>query len=273
MTAQTTIGTIRPRGSGLAQSAATQMRVIGALVLRETQTRFGTAKLGFLWAIIEPFCHILAFSQIAKMIHHSAPLGSSVEVFFATGIVPFFLFRDLAFHLSPSLSANRSLLYFPIVKNMDVLAARALLEIATWAVVAVLAAATFACFGLELWIGDPLNLMLAWSAMGLLGTGFGVTSAIITMFAHSWDRLVHMFVRILYVTSGVYFLPNHLPEAARDFIWWFPTFHGVEWFREAFFPGYQSMSLSKPYLLAWGAGLLLVGMLGERLLRKKMEHE
>jgi capsular polysaccharide transport system permease protein len=273
MTAQTTIGSVRPRGSELVQGAATQVRVIGALMLRETQTRFGAAKIGFLWAIVEPFCHILAFSQIAKLIHHSAPLGSSVEIFFATGIVPFFLFRDLAFHLSPALSANRALLYFPIVKNMDVLVARALLEIATWIMVAILAAATFACFNLEFWVGDPLNLMLAWAAMGLLGTGFGITSAVITMFAHSWDRLVHMFVRILYVTSGVYFLPNHLPEAARDFIWWFPTFHGVEWFREAFFPGYQSMSLSKPYLLAWGAGLLLVGMLAERLLRKRMEHE
>jgi len=38
------------------------------------------------------------------------------------------------------------------------------------------------------------------------------------MFAHSWERIVHMLIRIWYVTSGVYFLPNHLPEAARDLV-------------------------------------------------------
>jgi capsular polysaccharide transport system permease protein len=273
MTPRLTIERLDSNDPGCGQAAATQARVIGALVLRETQTRFGKAKLGYLWAIIEPFAHILAFSEIAKMIHHSAPLGRSVELFFATGIIPFFLFRDLAFNLTPGLSANRALLYFPIVKNMDVLAARVLLELATWIVVGALAAATFALFGLEAWPGNPLDLMMAWSAMALLGTGFGTVSAVVTMFVHSWEKLVHMFVRVLYVTSGVYFLPNHLPEAARDFIWWFPTFHGVEWFREAFYPGYQSLSLSKIYLLSWAVGLLLLGMLGERLLRARMEHE
>jgi capsular polysaccharide transport system permease protein len=256
----------------MAQGAATQARVIGALVLRETQTRFGSAKLGFLWAIIEPFVHIMAFSQLAKLLHHIPPLGNSEEIFFASGILPFFLFRDLAHHLTPALSSNRALLYFPIVKNMDVLAARALVEIAVWVVIATLTATTFLSFGLDLRIDDPLNLIMAWGAMGLLGFGLGVTSAIIEMFAHSWDRMLIMVVRVLYVTSGVYFLPNHLPHAALDLIWWFPTFHGIEWFREALFPGYQSNFLCKPYLLAWGVGLVVIGLAAERLLRKKMEH-
>jgi capsular polysaccharide transport system permease protein len=272
MSTHQTSSAVRPRRSELAEGAATQARVIGALVLRETQTRFGTAKLGFLWAIIEPFVHILAFSQLAKLMHHLPPLGGSEEVFFASGIIPFFLFRDLAHHLSPALVANRALLYFPIVKNMDVLASRVLIEIATWVVIASLTAGTFAALGLELPIGDPMDMLAAWGAMALLGAGLGATSALISMFFHIWERCLVMLIRVMYVTSGVYFLPNRLPTTALDIIWWFPTFHGIEWFREALFSGYHSATLNKPYLLAWGVGLLLAGMLGERLLRKRMEH-
>jgi capsular polysaccharide transport system permease protein len=254
-------------------AAALQGRIVCALVLRETQTRFGKSKLGYLWAVIEPFAHVLAFSAIARLMHRGAPLGGSIEVFFATGIVPFFLFRDLSYNLTPALNANRALLFFPVVQNVDVLAARALLELATWALVAMLVAAAFACAGLDVLPADPLRLIAAWSAMALLGAGFGMVSAVTVMFIHTWEKLVHILIRVLYVTSGVYFLPLHLPRSAREFVWWFPSFHGVEWFREAFYAGYESQDLNRAYLVSWGLGLVLLGLLSERLLRRRMAAE
>ena len=42
----------------LAEAFSIQLRVIGALILREIRGRFGRAKLGYLWAIFEPLMHI-----------------------------------------------------------------------------------------------------------------------------------------------------------------------------------------------------------------------
>ena len=40
----------------------TQVRVIQALIIRETRTRFGEARLGYGWALLEPVLHILMLS-------------------------------------------------------------------------------------------------------------------------------------------------------------------------------------------------------------------
>lgn len=244
-----------------------------ALVLRETQTRFGRSRIGYLWAFIEPLMHIIGFSEVTRLMHHAAPLGNSIEIFFTTGILPFFVFRDLSFNLTPALEANRALLGFPIVHNTNVILSRILLEIATWFVVGALALAIFQLAGYDALPAHPLDLLMAWGAMILLGSGFGALSAVITMFFHNWERVVHMMIRIMYVTSGVYFLPWRLPAVAGDVIYWFPTCHGVEWFREAFFDGYKSPILERGYILLWGLTLLFAALAAERFLRKRMESE
>ena len=38
-----------------------QLRVVQAIALRETRTRFGAHQLGYLWALVEPVLWILTF--------------------------------------------------------------------------------------------------------------------------------------------------------------------------------------------------------------------
>ena len=43
------------------QALAVQGRVISALTLRETRSRYGNSKLGFFWALFEPAAHVAVF--------------------------------------------------------------------------------------------------------------------------------------------------------------------------------------------------------------------
>src|SRR5205085_8269171 len=61
-----------PRPSIFA-AAQTQARVIHALIIRETRTRFGESKLGYGWALLEPVLHILMLSLVFAVMMRGRP--------------------------------------------------------------------------------------------------------------------------------------------------------------------------------------------------------
>ena len=48
----------RPGNRGFSTGCAASAACIHALIIRETRTRFGDARLGYGWALIEPVLHI-----------------------------------------------------------------------------------------------------------------------------------------------------------------------------------------------------------------------
>ena len=52
-----------------------QLAVVNALILRETRTRFGRNRLGYLWAVIEPVLVTLTFYAVLKVSKRELPAG------------------------------------------------------------------------------------------------------------------------------------------------------------------------------------------------------
>jgi tetratricopeptide (TPR) repeat protein len=83
---------------------ATQRRVIRALVIRETRTRFGESRLGYGWAVLEPLLHIALLSIVFALIMHGRPpIGSEFFTFYFTGLLRY----SGANGTSPKLTPNR----------------------------------------------------------------------------------------------------------------------------------------------------------------------
>jgi tetratricopeptide (TPR) repeat protein len=73
---------------GFFETLRTQGRVIHALTIRETRTRFGDSKLGYGWALLEPILHILMLSLVfAVMMRGRPPIGDEFFIFYYTGII------------------------------------------------------------------------------------------------------------------------------------------------------------------------------------------
>ncbi|MBV9552146.1 MAG: tetratricopeptide repeat protein [Alphaproteobacteria bacterium] len=65
-----------------------QSRVVLALIVRETRTRFGDSRLGYSWALLEPMLHILLLSTVFSLLMHgSPPIGTHFFVFYYTGLI------------------------------------------------------------------------------------------------------------------------------------------------------------------------------------------
>lgn len=247
------------------QAAATQGRVIIALMLRELRTRFGRTQMGYLWAVLEPVTYIATMTFIFDLFGRPPRIGDSWPVFFATGVLTFLTYRKLSSSLANAFTANQSLLVYPIVKPIDTLAARALLEFATKLVVILIVFA-----GIIVLLNAPLptrpeHMIVALVLMAVLGFGIGTISAVITRKMPSWPHIDSIIQRPLIFISGVMFVPDSLPNNIREWLEWNPILHGIEWMRYGYYDTYRADTIDIMYLAWWAFGATLVGLAAERI--------
>lgn len=251
-----------------AELLALQLRVIGSLVLRETRATFGTSPFGYVWAIITPTIGVGLLVFLFGLIGRQPPFGSSLALFFATGILTLQFFTELSNKLMTVFDANRALLTYPIIKDVDTLIARAMLVAATYVLIMVIFYTALIALTLASPPAHPEHVVLAFLAALLLGLGFGALNAVIASLWDTWIQVEKILTRPLFFISGIFYVPSQLPPQARDVLQWNPVLHLVEWFRHGFYPNYNSTLLDGWYPVGVGAGMLLVGLAGERLFRQ-----
>ena len=117
--------------------------------------------------------------------------------------------------------------------------------------------------------GQLLRLTEApsWQWIGGVFGAIMVLNSVIAGMAPFWMTAFSILNVVLWVTSGVMFVPDALPKAAQDILAYHPVLHAVEWMRAAYFEGYGASILDKKYLLWFGVGLLFAGLVGERIMR------
>ena len=93
--------------------------VIFALVLREARARIGASRLGAVWMLLEPICHLLVLSVLFALLRGRTVSGLEYPVFVLVGLAPFLLFRNTALRLMDSPKANRSLFAYKQIKPLD----------------------------------------------------------------------------------------------------------------------------------------------------------
>ncbi len=256
---------------GLWSAAQTQWRVICALIIRETRTRFGDSTLGYGWALLEPILHILMLSSVfAVLMHGRPPIGTQFFIFYYTGIVPYHIFVHSSSAMTYAVTANGPLLQLPDVDPFDAILARGLLELATDIIVAVILLAGFGAIGLATLPADLSGVAAAAAAVWLLGCGCGFVNAVINAFCKSWDKIWAQLTRVLYFCSGIFYVPGMMPDWIRDLLAWNPVLHAVDWFRASFFVDYMPHWLDRSYLVMVAGTALLAGLALERGLRRRL---
>ena len=264
----------RPRPApGFVERLKTQGRVIHALIIRETRTRFGDSRLGYGWALIEPILHIALLSAVFSLLMRGQPpIGTHFFVFYYTGLIPYHVFVHISTSMTYGVTSNGSLLQLPLVTPFDVVLARGLLEFATDVVVATLLLAGLAAFGLS---AMPDNLWGAASALvvtALLGCGIGFVNAVLQTLFRSWDKLWTNATRLLYFFSGIFYVPGMMPDWARGILAWNPLLHAIDWFRAAFYSTYQPHWLDRRFLVVCAVLALFAGLGLERGLRRRLSE-
>jgi len=256
--------------ASLSDALAVQGRVIGALLLRDMRTRFGRTFMGYVIIVAWPLSHLLLLMGVYLLTRRVAPLGTSVPVFLATGVLPYILCLYPGRMTMLCLVQNQPLLHFPIVKTTDVILARGILEILTACWVTVIFALLLYLTGVEIWPIHYQKAIFAIIATMYLGFGIGFFGAIMYKLVRAWLAIQIGLLITMYITSGVFFIPTSLHEDIQFYLWFNPLLHSVEWLRSAYYDGYGYGMLNQEYLIGFATILIFIGMLIDRFIRGRL---
>ncbi|GAA6135050.1 ABC transporter permease [Oceaniserpentilla sp. 4NH20-0058] len=234
----------------MARSSLKIMRdTVHALIMREINTRFGSSKLGYFWALAEPAAQAAVLAILFSIIGRSSLSGVPVVVFMMVGLVPFKFFTKLITQLADSVDANKALLSYRQVGPLDPFCARLIIEVVTFILVFLILMVILAWFGYDVMPQDLLGLLYASLLLVYLSVGLGLVLCTITSIWEDFEKVLQMMMRPLIFVSGVFFAATMIPAQYWYVVTWNPVFHLIEMMREAMFVTYTSPVADPTYVI------------------------
>lgn len=235
--------------------------VIFALVLREMRTRFGKRRMGAFWVLFEPLAHILVILVMFSYIRGSSMRGIDFPVFLLSGMVPFFIFRDISLRLMEGVEANKGLFVYRQIKPADTFIARVLVESSLHSMVFVLTLTGMAWWGFDTSIHSLFEWFLLLILLILLAYGLGNLFCVVGHYLPESKIIINLLFFPLYLLSGVIFPVRNLPASVLDWLLLNPLLHFTELIRWSFFEYYPIVDgVSVPYLLGTTLVTLFIGL-------------
>ena len=259
-----------PATASLWHSLRTQLRVIGALLMREILTRYGRKNIGFLWLFVDPMIFTGLIALIWSVIRTRHLDNISVVAFAVTGYSTVLLWRNMANRCLTAVEPNRSLLYHHSVKIFDFYAARILLEAVGATISFVLLAALFTLFGLMQAPYDPLQVTIGWFILAWFGASLALVVGPLTEVSPFAEKLWAPISYISFMFSGAIFLVDMLPPEAQRIMMWVPMVSGVEYLREGYFGPVVRFHYDMTYLTVFNLVLLLIGLWQVSLMKRRI---
>lgn len=252
------------------EALRSKRNVMAAVVLRDMRTRFFNHGLGFIIVSLWPLAHMLILLMIYSLTGRMTPFGDSLYVFFATGLIPTLAFMYISRFMSLSLLLNKPMLAFPAVTVVDVMMARAFLEVIAAFITLILMILIIYFIGDNPFPWDLTEAIEAYVSVLLLSVGVGFLAGVIVMFSPFFATIYALMMILVYLLSGTIFVVSNLPDVIAKPLSYNPVVHAVEWMRVAYYPTYSTKILDKEYLIGFGMTSLFLGLLLERVLRGRM---
>lgn len=232
-------------------------------MLRDMRTRFGGSYWGYLVVVLWPVVHIFLVVTIMYFRGLSSPMGNDPILFVATGAVPTLVFQYTSREAMKAIVVNRPLMYYPKVKAFDIMVARFIVETIKGFQGLLIILIILFSFGVNPMPEEPILAIGAYFYALMLGLGLGAVNIGIQSFFPGWLWGYVVVTILIYLTSGVFFLPHMLPAEIYEITKWNPVVQIVEMTRLAYDPG-LAIKIDYQYIAGWTGGSLCIGLIMER---------
>ncbi|MDP4023884.1 ABC transporter permease [Methylobacterium sp. NEAU 140] len=242
-----------------ANAVETYLHVLYALILRDMRTRFGSSLWGYGVVVLWPCVHVFVLIAIYTFQKMPVPLGDNRPLFFATGAVPVLMFQYISREVMKSVVMNRPLTYYPQVKLFDLIFSRILVEIVTGFLSLLVVCGVLVSIGVDPRPHDPFLAVCGYLTAILLGIGLGAINVSIISFFPGWLIGYALFSIIVYITSGVIFMPSYMPEKIYYWLKFNPVLQLSEWMRSAYYPS-AVLQIDFLYVIMCALTCLTIGL-------------
>lgn len=257
-----------PRKRGALQI---QRAVLLALVIRELRARVQGKWLSLLWMVLEPLAHVMLIVALFGFRRHVVSVNIEFPVFLVTGLLPFFIFRNLARRLPNAVSSNRSLFAYRQVKPMDTLVARAVVETSLYSAVYLAALMALGWAGYHWLPSAPLELIAVSALLLAFGIGLGIVFTVLVHQRPRVEAVIGMLFFPLYLLSGVIFPLHTISEKYLQWLLLNPVLHLIDLSRTYFLPYYEPLpGVNLAYPAAWTLVTAALGISLYRVYRHRL---
>jgi len=230
------------------------------------------SRLVFILSLLEPLLVIVAMYIIRGLFRgREASYGSSLFLFIASGVLPYYLFIRLSTRTRGTATGPRTRL--PGLSALDAYIASIMINALIWIVMIV---AIF--FGMWLWGIDqarPDSIVTCTQPIVLLilfAVGVGMINNVISRYFTAWTNIYAVVTRGLVFLSGVFIIVDLQPLRWRAWSIANPLSHGVEWFRLGVYGRYPHNSLDTFYLMEWVLIALFIGVVVDRAALRMLDR-
>ena len=234
--------------------------VVLALFLREVQTRFGTKKLGYFWAVFDAMFMVLIFAGLKSAISSKSMPGIDYPVYLATSFLAFFLWRNIVMQSMNAFSANKALFAYKQVKPFDTIVTRVLLELLVSSVATLIFIAIGLYIGLDINVKNFNMVMLAIVWLCTFAFGIGLMNAVFAYFYESYVKIINVIITPLMYISAIMYSVDSLPPVLRKIILYNPLTHFMEMIHGYYFHPLTTQYVDYTYMLYWTLIPLWLGL-------------
>lgn len=218
--------------------------------------RYRRTNIAAILALLEPPGVVVLFALSHTLLGGTPPFGQSMVLFYASGIIPFYLF----FHVSWRVRAWDYMRRLPQVNEFEFLLVQVIPEVLTKTAILVITDLGLLLFNVPDAIpAHPVRCVLALMTLAVIGTGVGLINAVISAFFFAWLYIYAVVMRAWMAFSAVMFVVDLMPANVRAISVWIPITHGITWFRAGQYNGYPVDTFNFPFLMLSTGALLLFG--------------
>jgi capsular polysaccharide transport system permease protein len=252
----------------LRKALSIQKQTLDALIFRETKTRFGDESLGILWAFGEVLSHILVFWTIWTVIGRDTYNGLSIPIFLVSGLVPYFMFKNIFNKSTDSVNANRSLLVFSQINILDFVLSRSIVEFTIYTTAMTFFVICLYFFEFDVAIYSLIPIIWGIIVLWFLGIGLGLIYLPFKGKFKIIDTIVDLVFRLLYFVSGAVFPVDNVPLWAQEYLQYNPILNIINYIRSGFLNNYTINIIDIYYGFECAIFTFMIGLILLKRLRK-----
>lgn len=250
-----------------------QVRVIGALMVRELTTRFGRENIGFLWIMAEPLLFAILVAIFWRIAKGPLDFGVDIVTFVVTGYIPMVLFRTCISRGVKSFTVNGGLLYHRQIKLLDLLLVRFLIELIGHMMAYLFVGSVLGALGYFPRPYDVGFIILGGFYFALFTFAVMLVVASISELSEAVEKIVPVTTYLMVPFSGAFYLVSALTPSAANVVLYSPAVHGMEMMRYGVFGPSIDPQFSYVTPLVFCLPCLALGLVLCRTVRRRLVVE
>lgn len=255
--------------SDILNAVGNQWRVLNAVIFREAKARIGLNFIGVWGEFGRLSVAIAIFSIVRYFTSKGIHRGMEIVPFIATGVLMFWTFRRTLLIVSnTSLSYDRYS-FFPQVTMLDVALGRAIVNIILYIILSFIVFGVFIVAGISQPIYRPAYVAMLLIVSGMYGLFAGLIFNALCARVRVVRPILQVALRVLMMTSGVFFVIPEIPYLVHDIALWNPLLHLNDLMRHEYFGKYKAEMADFGYAMRWLFGLIFFALVSERAMRER----